>query len=227
MKEFLKKKNLKETAIMLVYMIIGVLFLAMPVKIFNFVEMALCVILLIVGVVCIVVYSLMSVEDKEFKTLLYGIILLSLGLCVIFVPRSFGIILSLIIGYGGVSLILSGIKLKKKSDKSWISEFVIGIIVSVLSVLTLILSGTNVAKKIISIFFGIILLINGIYSLIQMIVLKKKQKEQNKYLQMSSKVQEDEMISQNQIADDSISNENQEESEENSKEDIEEEKSEK
>lgn len=182
MKILFKKENLKTTILALIYLLMGVSFLVVPVGMFNFVETALCVILLIAGVAFIMFYSLMSVEDRNFKNLIHGIVLLALAVCMMIVPRFFGIILSLIIGYSGVSLIISGLKEKKKGEKLWITEFVIGLVVTVLSIVAMILSGTNSAKKIISIFFGIILLINAIYSLTQLVVLVVKSREKKQSL---------------------------------------------
>lgn len=186
MKILLKRENLKNTILTLAYMLLGILFLVLPLKMFNFVEAALCVALLIAGVIFIMCYSLMSVEDRLFKNLIYGIILVALGICMMLVSRFFGIILSLIIGYSGVGLIISAVKTKKKGDKTWITELVIGIVVAAMSIVVMILSGRNAAKKIISIFFGIIFLINGIYLLIQMIVLVLKSKEKKEKVLVSS-----------------------------------------
>lgn len=178
MKTFLKKENLKSTIYSLVYLVFGLLFCIMPAKMFNFVESALCFVLLIAGIICVLIYSLMSIEDKEFKMLLYGIVGLVLGICMFLFQRLFGIILSIVIGLGGVSMIVSGIKGKKTKNPQWIADFVIGLIVTTLAITTIVLSGTEVAEKIIAIFFGIMCLINGIYSLVGLILLIKKEGKQ-------------------------------------------------
>jgi uncharacterized membrane protein HdeD (DUF308 family) len=88
----------------------------------------------------------------------------------------FVIVLSAIAGLGGVIMIIDAIKTKKKAQEIWITDFVIGIIVVVMALTTIILSSTNVAKLILSIFFGVILLIQGIYGLVQLINMCKKEK---------------------------------------------------
>lgn len=182
MKTLFKKENLKNTILTLVYLIFGVALLVTPVKMFNFVESALCFILLAVGIVCVFIYSLMSADDKILKLLVYGIIGLLIGLFMMLVPRLFGVLLSIIVGYSGVSMIISGVKLKKAGQRTWITDFVIGIVVSVLSITTIVLSllGALIARNILAIFFGIIFLTNGIYSLVQIILMLKKQKENKK-----------------------------------------------
>lgn len=180
MKTFFRKENLKKTILSLVYLVFGVLFCVMPSKMFNFVESALCFVLLVVGIVGILVYSVMSAEDKEIKLLLWGIVGLALSICMFLEPRLFGIILSLIIGLGGASMIISGLKLRKTKNIQWITDFVIGIIVTALAIATIVLSGTKVAENIIAIFFGIMCLISGVYSLVELILLAKKESKQAK-----------------------------------------------
>ena len=178
MKTLFKKENLKNTILTLVYLIFGVALLVSPVKMFNFVESALCFVLLAVGIVCVFIYSLMSADDKILKLLIYGVLGLLIGLCMMLVPRLFGVLLSLIVGYSGVSMIVSGVKLKKEGQKTWITDFVIGVVVSALSVTTIVLSliGSAIGRNILAIFFGIILLTNGIYNLVQIILMLKKQR---------------------------------------------------
>ena len=182
MKTLFKRENLKNTILTLIYLIFGVALCVSPVKMFNWVESALCFVLLAVGIVCVFIYSLMSADDKIMKLLVYGIVGLLIGLLMIFVPQSFGILLSLIVGYSGVSMIISGVKLKKAKQRVWITDFVIGVVVSALSVTTIVLSllGAIVGRTILAIFFGIILLTNGIYSLVNIIKLLKKEKENKK-----------------------------------------------
>ena len=178
MKTLFKKENLKNTILTLVYLIFGVALLVSPVKMFNFVESALCFVLLAVGIVCVFIYSLMSADDKILKLLIYGVLGLLIGLCMMLVPRLFGVLLSLIVGYSGVSMIVSGVKLKKEGQKTWVTDFVIGVVVSALSVTTIVLSliGSAIGRNILAIFFGIILLTNGIYNLVQIILMLKKQR---------------------------------------------------
>lgn len=182
MKTLFKRENLKNTILTLVYLIFGVALCVSPVKMFNWIESALCFVLLVAGIICIVIYSLLSLDDKPLKLLVYGLICAGLGLCMMLVPKTFGVLLSLIVGYSGVSMIISGVKLKKAKQKVWITDFVIGVVVSALSVTTIVLSllGAIVGRTILAIFFGIILLTNGIYSLVNIIKLLKKEKENKK-----------------------------------------------
>lgn len=177
MNVFFKKENLKTTILTAIYLFFGLMFCITTVKLFNFVESALCFVLLIGGFVCIAIYAFMSSEEKNFRLFIYGIIAVGFGFLMLVFSRFFGIFLSIIIGYNGVLLILQSLKDKSKMDKGWITSFVVGVIVVALSIVVIILSGTNVAKKILSIFFGIMLLVEGIFNLIQLIMMAVREKK--------------------------------------------------
>lgn len=177
MNVFFKKENLKTTILTAVYLVFGLLFCITTVKLFNFVESVLCFVLLIGGFACVAIYSLMSSEEKSFKLFIYGLIAVGFGFLMLLFSRFFGIFLSIIIGYNGVLLILHSLKDKSKMDKGWITSFVVGVIVVALSIVVIVLSGTNTAKKILSIFFGVILLVEGIYNLVQLIMMAVREKK--------------------------------------------------
>lgn len=173
---FFRKENLKKTIFTLCYLILGVLFCVLLTNMFNFAEFVLCYCLLLSGIICVVVYSLMPSDAKNFRLFLFGLIALIFGVFILLWPKFFALILSAIICYSGVGLIVSALKQRKNHEQGWITEFVVGIVVTSLSIVTAILSGTNTAKNILSIFFGIILLINGGLGLAELIMLAKKEK---------------------------------------------------
>ena len=221
MKTLFKKENLKNTILTTLYLILGILLCVIPLKMFNFAESALCFIMLIAGVICILIYSLMSADDKIFKLLIFGILGLGLGLLTILVPRAFRIILSLVVAYSGVSLIILSVK-EKKQGMNWISDLVVGIVVSVLSIVGIILSGTNAGKRVLAIFFGIIFLINGVYTLLALIKSVKQSKENsgNVFGEQTEEKLED--VEENQASEDlnletDQENQKQEENQEESK----------
>lgn len=176
-----KKENLKTTIFTIIYLIFGLLFCIMPTKMFNFAESILCGGLLVVGFVCIVIYALMPGDIRMFKLLIYGIFALVLGLFMLMLAKFFGIILSVIIGASGVNMIIDAVKEKKLGTKTWITDLVIGIVVTALAVVTIVLSGTNVIKNMIAVFFGIMMLIEGIYDLVQLILILKEENERKKH----------------------------------------------
>lgn len=172
-----KKENIKKTILTFCYLILGVLFCSLLTKMFNFAEFVLCYLLLLVGIICIVVYALLPSDDKDFKILVFGIVATALGFMMMVWARFFGVMLSAIICYSGVSLIVSSVKQKQKGERAWITEFVVGILVTTLSVVTAVLSGTNTAKNILSIFVGVMLLINGGFGVSELILIVKNEKQ--------------------------------------------------
>ncbi len=178
MKVLFRKENLKITITTLAYLIFGVLFCVMPVRIYNFAEAVLCVVLLLAGIACISIYALMSHDDKPFSLLIYGIISVVLGLFILMWPRLFGIILSVVVCLTGLILVIEYVKNKKQQQKTNALELVVGIVVVILSLVAIVLSGTNVSKNIISVFFGVICLIQTIYNITQIVALLKSIKKQ-------------------------------------------------
>lgn len=178
-----KKENLKTIILTIVYLLSGILFCSMQVKMFNFVESVLCFVLIAGGVVCISVYALMSSEDKNFKLFVYGIIAVSFGFLMLVLSKFFGIFLAIMVGYNGVVLIVQALKDRKKNDKSWISYFVVGVIVTALSIVVLILSSGNVVKKILSIFFGTILLFEAVFNIVELVMMAVLEKKKSKTIE--------------------------------------------
>lgn len=172
-----KKENLKKTILTFCYLVLGVFFCLMPKRMYNFVEFVLCYLLLAAGIICIIIYSLMPSDDKEFKLLIFGVLSTAFGFCMILWHKFFGVFLSAIICYSGVCSIVSALKQKRAKERGWVTEFVIGIIVTVLSITTAIFSGTNVSKNILSIFVGVILLLNAGFGISGMVVLIKSEKK--------------------------------------------------
>ena len=192
-----KKENLKTTVLTILNLFLGVLFCVVQVRMYNFVESVLCMILLGIGVVCITVYALMGEDDKILKLLIYGILATATSVFMMIWHRFFGIVLSLVAGFGGVLMLVEAIKAKKKGQKLWVTDFVIGLIVSTMALVTIILSGTNTAKIILSIFFGLIFLIQGVYSLVQLIILCKKEKRAKNEIKTEEIEESQEKISKN------------------------------
>ena len=202
MKTLFKRENIKVTIAAIIYLLFGVLFCVMPIRMYNFSETILCAFLLGAGIVCIVIYALLSHEDKPLKLLLYGIIGVVLGVLILMWPRLLGVILSLIIGYSGTMLIVEFIKNKKQGSKTNVTELVIGIIVTLLSVVAIVLSGTNAAKNILSIFFGLICLTQGLFSVAQLVVVLKQEKRSVKDSSEATQEKVESIDDNTQIADD-------------------------
>lgn len=173
------KENLKKTILCVIYLVFGLLFCIIPNKMLGFVESALCLILIIVGVFCVLVYSLMPSDDKDMKLLIFGILTLLLGFLSLIISKFFAIFLSILIGLNGVILIIDALKLRKL-QKEWISDFIVGIVVCVFSLIVIVLSSTSFSRNILAVFLGVILLINGIYSAIELGIIMSKAKESTK-----------------------------------------------
>ena len=176
MKILFRKENILKTFLTALYLIAGILFFILLGRMVDFAESVLCSLLIIIGVVCIVIYSILPAESKVYSLLLYGAICAFMGFLILLVPRFFGMVLSIMIGIGGINFVIGARKLKLAGDNSWITSFVIGLVVCALAIVSIVLSGTNIAKNILAIFLGINISIQGIYNLVELILLIKKSK---------------------------------------------------
>ena len=176
MRILFKKENILKTILAVACLVIGILFLVLLGRMVDFVESALCSVLIIVGIVCILIYCILPADNKVYSVMFFGIFATVLGFLILLVPRFFGIALSAIVGAGGIMLITSAVQLKKLGAKSWLINLVIGIVICALAVVSIVLSGTNTAKNILAIFFGINILIQGIYDTVMLVILIKNGK---------------------------------------------------
>lgn len=181
MRELIKKENIKLTISALVYLILGVMFCVGLNRMIDFAESTISFIFLIIGAVLVLIYGMLPSDGKVAKVLIYGVIMLGLGLLMILVRKFFIIALAVIISYGGIVSIVDSVN-KKKDNSPWIVELIVGSVVVALAVTVIVLSGTNTAKNIIALFLGITFLIESVIEIIALVKIVKmaKQKEAEK-----------------------------------------------
>ena len=193
MKELIKKENIKLTLSAAIYLVFGVLFCVFLNQMVDFAESAICFVFLIAGAIMMLIYGLLPADAKIVKILVYALAMLIIGLLILFVRKFFIFALAAIIAFGGIQSITDAIK-EKKENKPWIVQIVIGSVIVALAIAVIILSGTNTAKNIISLFLGITFLIEAIIEIVALVKIVKMAKEQEK----NGKV---ELLKQNNDAD--------------------------
>jgi choline-glycine betaine transporter len=175
MKELIKKENIKLTISALVYLILGVMFCVGLNRMVDFAESTISFVFLVIGAIFVLIYGLLPSDGKVYKVLVYGIIMLGLGLLMVFYRKFFIIALAVMIAYGGVVSIMDAIN-KKKENTPWVPECVVGVVVVALAVMVIILSGTNAAKNIIALFMGATFLIEAAIEIIALVKIVKAAK---------------------------------------------------
>ena len=182
MKVLLKKENIKLLLSAVIYFVLGVLFCTLLGRMVEFAETAICFVFVILGTVFLLIYGLLPGDGKILQLLIYGIVLLGVGLLILMFRTFFIIALSFVIAYGGIQSIMSSIKLKKQNQK-WKGELITGSVIVALALAVVILNGTNIASNIIAIFLGVTFLIEATFeavAIVKLVKLAKNIPDENK-----------------------------------------------
>ena len=172
----LKKEHIKSIIMASVCVVFGLLFCIIPIKMLAFLETASFIILFGYGVLMILSYCVVNTEVREPIKLLKASIALGLGILLICINSVLVICLGLIIVISGALYIRAAVIDKKNNDKNWWTSLVIGIVLVLLGVTVAILYNTAVAENIVMIFYGIIIIIDGILRLVYTFILHREVK---------------------------------------------------
>ena len=177
--ETLKKFRTSSYAVSIVYIIIGLIMLLNPSFIGDAVNYVIGVLVMLYGIV----YSISVYQKKETGLygkfdLLAGIICVSFGLFLILNPD---ILVSLIPFCAGViifmdaiNFIINSIRLKKLEYKSWVVNFVIGIVFLIFAIY-IIINAKNISLLLIR-FIGGFLIVDAIIDFFTVIRFREKEK---------------------------------------------------
>lgn len=153
----------------LIYIVLGLIFFSNP-DISNLVVSIITGIVLVGnGIVSIYSYIKRSNIDLFNNDLVFGIILIIVGILAMILGKSLQIILGIYFIISGAQKINYGVFLKKFNESSWLLILVVGIMFMVLGITAFFTSG----EKIISV-TGICLLGYGLMNLINVILLRKR-----------------------------------------------------
>lgn len=170
------KKKLESVIISAALIVVGLLFCVLPSSVIDIIETVILVGVLIYGGVCMLVYCFTPADFRNNAHLFKAAISLCLGLLLIFVRSFFVSVFGLVILVSGVKTALSSRVYKAVGDKKWYMELLIGLLLFVLGTVVIILSNTNVAKKIVLIILGLSLVIQGAINFAFMFYLRAERK---------------------------------------------------
>lgn len=172
--KFLKNQKVKTIVLSSILIIFGLLFCVLPNSSINYLEIVLSTLFIVYGIICLLGFTCSPRELREPLLLLESIIFMVVGVLIDFFPSLFVIAIGIIITVGGIKEILNAINIKFIGEKNWWINVVIGIIFAALGLTIIILSGTNVASMIVSIFLGVTLILDGICYLLLLFAFKRE-----------------------------------------------------
>lgn len=147
--------------------IFGVLFCVLSQSGIDIVKTILSIAVLGYGIFYLISYCILSMDGRDSLSLLHAIGGVAVGVLLIFVPSFFVSVISVIVVILGLARVYDNIKAKKEGKDTQKSKTIIGGFEIVLGVALLVLCNTPVPQLLISIYLGVLLIlesaINGVY----------------------------------------------------------------
>lgn len=191
--ETLRKFRASSYAVSVVYIIVGLIMLLNP----NFISDAVNYVIGVLVIIYGIIYSISLYQKKETEMygkfdLLAGIICISFGLFLILNPD---ILVSLIPFCAGVILfmdaiifIVNSISLKKLGFKSWVINFVVGLIFLFFSIF-IIIKAKDISFLLIR-FIGGFLIVDALLDFFTVLRFKRREKNNEKYEVIEAQIEE-------------------------------------
>lgn len=177
--EALKKFKASSYAVSIIYIIVGLIMLLNPGFISDAVNYVIGILVIVYGVI----YSISLYQKKEIEAygkfdFLAGIICISFGLFLILNPDTLGSLIPFCVGViilmDAIRFIINGIRLKKLNYKSWVINFIVGLVFLAFSIF-IIVKAKDISLLLIR-FIGAFLIIDALLDFFTESRLKKKEK---------------------------------------------------
>lgn len=173
----LKKKRYEIIIMSAVYIIFGILFCVLPNQMLGILETIIAFCCLVYGCFFMFVYLVTPDVFRDYETIIKSVLAIVIGLLLVFVKSFFVMAIGVLLAMTGVKDILNARAYKLLDDKKWWSDLVVGIILIVAGVALFVLCNTSVATKIVMIFMGLTLIIDGVANLAFIFVVHKNIKQ--------------------------------------------------
>lgn len=155
----------------LVYVIIGIIFFVNPKLSFNVVATITGIALIVNGLISIFSYFKRADIDLYNYNLIFGLILVGVGIATIFMDYLVAITLGIYLIVSGLQKASYGLLLKKFNESSWLTILIIGVLFIVLGAITIFTSPDAVVKV-----AGICLLGYGLINFVDTLLLRRRAK---------------------------------------------------
>jgi uncharacterized membrane protein HdeD (DUF308 family) len=152
----------------IVFLLLGILFVAFPDKILKGISIYLGIIMLVPGVVMIVTPLARKESSASPALLTEGVLLTLFGLLFIFRPEIVGKLLALFVGIwmiaGGIMQVAGSAAKKSMGWKYWWVQFLAGVLLLIAG-LVILFNAFSVSVALM-IWFGVIMILYGVYYLV-------------------------------------------------------------
>lgn len=165
------KLTLMDIVISIIYIVIGLIFFTNPSLSNNIVSIFTGIMLVLNGILSIYEFIKRGTIDLYNNNLIFGIILILIGVGALIFGKVLAIILGIYFIASGLQRINYGIFLKKFNESSWLLILAVGIIFMILGVTAFFTNGNGIVSV-----SGICLLGYGLINLVDVILLRRRSK---------------------------------------------------
>lgn len=172
MQNFFRMERTKAIILSLLMIVFGILFIALPSS-FNVMITILASLLIVVGAIWLIDYFIFWKDQTDSTQFVNGIIFIGLGLLMIFKPDFFIAIMGLILAVIGIQYVGASLDEKREKVSGWWKDLIYGLIEFAIGLPLIILGASSAVTHAIMIYFGITLIVDGVFILVAMFTLKK------------------------------------------------------
>ena len=191
--ETLKKFKASSYAVSIIYIIVGLIMLLNPSFISDAVNYVIGVLVIVYGLI----YSISLYQKREIEMygkfdFLAGIICISFGLFLILNPDTLGSLIPFCAGVillmDAVRFVINGIRLKKLNYRSWMVNFIVGLVFLGFSI-AIIIKAKEISFLLIR-FIGAFLIVDAILDFFTELRFRKNEKKVEKYEVIEAQIEE-------------------------------------
>lgn len=174
--KLLDKNQWKILIISTLCVIFGVLFCCLSGTMLDTMKTVLASVVLVYGGICMVCYCVVSLEIRNVTTLMHALVSISLALLVLFISSFFVSAVAGVIAIFGIVRVVGEVKSKKQKGNFLVSMLVVGIVEIVSSVVLIVFANVNMSVAVVTIYTGVLLILEGLMNLVSIYVTIKSQK---------------------------------------------------
>lgn len=173
MKEIFAAEKTKTFLMSICLVAFGILFVAMPQDSYNVLTKIIAWALVAIGAVMILHYFINFKPTVKGSIFVNGVLFLGFGMLLLFVPKLYTTFIGIVLSFAGIQAAGNAFEQKKRLEKHWWHDLVSGVVNFVIGVVLVVLSHTSVAQSTVMVYLGVSLILDGIYLLVAMFFFKK------------------------------------------------------
>ena len=180
MKNFLKMEKTKTVILSLLMIVFGILFIALPEASFSVAMKVLSWIFIVGGIGVLVNYFVFFKVQLTATAFINGVIILLFGILLLNVPSIYVALIGFAFVFAGTQYVGTALMENRLGEKDWWKDLVYGVVQFVLGIVWVIMRYSMATQSAIMIYLGVSLILDGLFVLVSLFVLKREFKKLEK-----------------------------------------------